>query len=173
MLAEAEQEFAAVLDSEGCHYALAYLNSRTPHRYTGVFLYKGELLECFSLYDRFKPGKEQREEPTALANTYCALLAHRNACLDQLTLEVHDGSRDVRPTVRDISSSTPVLSYCGVAICDSKGRPVGTLCHYDEKRCQERSSDMPLLRSAARVLYDRLLAIAMRSSLEPCQAETS
>jgi hypothetical protein len=59
--------------------------------------------------------------------------------------------------VRRISANTPAVSYCGVVIPDRQGHPVGTLCHYDTKRCQQRSSDLPLMHAAARSFYLRVV----------------
>ena len=39
---------------------------------------------------------------------------------------------------------------------DSHGKAFGTLCHYDMNRCQERTTDLPLLEAAASLLYQAL-----------------
>jgi hypothetical protein len=159
-------QFETVLAHQGAHAALGYLNSRTPHRYTGLFLYRGPTLDCLVLFDRFDPqGEEQRrekerkvdqqaeEEGIPLANTYCSLLDDRS----QGDLEILDAPVDPRLAVCRMSANTPVVSYCGVLILDRQGRRVGTLCHYDMQRCQERSSDLPLMHAAARSFYDHVV----------------
>jgi hypothetical protein len=43
-----------------------------------------------------------------------------------------------------------------VLIRDAEGKAFGTLCHYDMQRCQERTTDLPLLEEAAGLLYKQL-----------------
>ncbi|MDO7850387.1 GAF domain-containing protein [Hymenobacter convexus] len=139
------QEFSALLRAEGVHAALQYLNSRTPHRYTGVFRFDGETLRNEALFDRYEPAV-QRGDDVPMAVTYCSLVGRQQA-----PLEIQDAATDSR--AQEIS--TPVVSYCGVPIRDAKGSPVGTLCHYDMQRCQERTTDLPLLEAAADLLRGR------------------
>ena len=47
-------EFKVALQ-QSVHAALHYLNARTPHRYTGIWRYEGELLRNEALYDRSNP----------------------------------------------------------------------------------------------------------------------
>jgi hypothetical protein len=57
-------EFAALVQQQGVHAALAYLNRRTPHRYTGLFRFEGALLRSEVLVDGNQPlvhrGKARR-----------------------------------------------------------------------------------------------------------------
>lgn len=136
------QEFSALLRTEGVHAALQYLNSRTPHRYTGVFRFDGETLRNDALFDRYEPSVQQGED-VPMAVTYCSLVGRQQA-----PLEILDAATDSR--AQEIQ--TPVVSYCGVPIRDAQGNPIGTLCHYDMQRCQERTTDLPLLEAAAELL---------------------
>jgi len=139
------QEFSALLQTKGVHAALQYLNSRTPHRYTGVFRFDGETLRNDALFDRYEPSVEQGED-VPMAVTYCSLVGRQQA-----PLEILDAATDSR--AQEIQ--TPVVSYCGVPIRDAQGNPIGTLCHYDMQRCQERTTDLPLLEAAAELLRGR------------------
>lgn len=140
------QEFKAALETSGVHGALGYLNKRTPHRYTGIYRYDGDTLRSVAIYDRYEPDVQIGED-APMAATYCSLL------LKQQTLEITDAAEDER--VKGVVI-TPVVSYCGVSIKDSKGNPFGSLCHFDMKRCQQRLSDFPLLEAAAEILYHHL-----------------
>jgi hypothetical protein len=131
---------------QGTHQALEYLNSRTPHRYTGVFRFDGEMLRNEILFDRYQTAVRQGED-VPLAVTYCALVGRQQA-----PLQILDASVD--PQADNVE--TAVISYCGVLIRDSQGKAYGTLCHYDLQRCQERTTDLPLLEEAARLLYYKL-----------------
>jgi hypothetical protein len=142
MLAEISV-FTDLLQQQGVHVALEYLNQRTPHRYTGLFRFGGEVLHNEALFDRYQPQVRQGEDvPSAL--TYCALVGRQQAPLDIL-----DAATD--PQAQGVE--TPVISYCGVLVRDAQGQAYGTLCHYDMQRCQQRTTDLPLLEAAAGLLH--------------------
>ena len=132
---------------QGVPAALAYLNARTPHRYTGIWRYEGDTLRSAALYDRANPAL-RRGEDAPLSATYCAVVGQ------QSPLVIHEAATDARAQVQAVP--TPVVSYCGVLIQDAQGRPFGTLCHYDLQRCQPRLSDLPLLEAAGALFYQHL-----------------
>ena len=142
-------EFASLLAQQGVHASLEYLNRRTPHRYTGLFRFNGDLLHSEVLFDCNHPALRQVEE-VPLATTYCALVGRQQA-----PLEIMDATVD--PRVREVVN-TPVISYCGVPIRTAQGGTCGTLCHYDLQRCQQRTTDLPLLEAAATLFYEHLYA---------------
>lgn len=138
--------FTAFLQQQGVHPALEYLNHRTPHRYTGLFRFDGDILRNEVLFDRNQPSVRQGAD-VPMALTYCALVGKQEASLNIL-----DAATDLQAQGVD----TPVISYCGVLIRDEQGQAYGTLCHYDMQRCQERTTDLPLLEAAAGLLYQHL-----------------
>lgn len=140
-------EFEGILQQNGVHTALKYLNSRTPHQYTGIFRFDGGTLRNEVLFNRYNLEALQGDD-IPIAATFCSLVGRQQA-----PLEIIDASTDER--VKGVID-TPVMSYCGVLIRDAAGNPFGTLCHYDMQRCQERTSDLPLLMAAADLLYQYL-----------------
>ena len=48
-------EFVTLVQQQGVHAALAYLNHRTPHRYTGLFRFEGQVLRSEVLVDGNQP----------------------------------------------------------------------------------------------------------------------
>lgn len=140
-------EFSGILQQQGVHAALKYLNSRTPHQYTGVFRFDGDMLRNEVLFDRYHPTVEKGGD-TPMEATFCSLVGQQQA-----PLEIKDAQVDAH--VKGLIV-TPVVSYCGVLIRDAVSRPFGTLCHYDMQRCEERTSDLPLLQAAAGLLYQYL-----------------
>jgi hypothetical protein len=140
-------EFATLVQQHGVHAALAYLNRRTPHRYTGLFRFDGDFLRNEVLVDGNQPLVRQGDA-TPLAATFCSLVGRQQAPLE--ILEVTTDPQFVGLV------DTPVVSYCGVLMRDDQGQPYGTLCHYDMQRCQERTTDQPLLEAAAALLYQQL-----------------
>lgn len=145
------EEFASTLQQEGIHAALKYLNSRTPHQYTGIFRFDGDMLRNEVLFDRYSP-KQLKGTDAPMAATYCSLVGRQEA-----PLEITDAAAD--PRVKGVVD-TPVISYCGVLIRDTDGKVFGTLCHYDMQRCEERTTDLPLLQAAAEMLYRHLRPVS-------------
>lgn len=141
------EEFTAVLQQQGAHAALGYLNHRTPHRYTGIYRFAGASLHNEALFDRYEPTVRQADD-VPMEATYCSLVGQQQA-----PLEINDATTDAR--VRGVIE-TPVISYCGVLVRDAAGKAFGSLCHYDMQRCQERTTDLPLLEAAAALLYSHL-----------------
>ncbi|HEX2546838.1 MAG TPA: GAF domain-containing protein [Ramlibacter sp.] len=141
------EQFCGLLAEQGLHAALAFLNARTPHRFTGVFRFDGETLRSVALVDKWD-GEVRRGEDVPLSEAYCAVL-HDGADV----LEVLDGPADERyPHMQ----ASPVASYCGAVIRDADGEPWGALCHYDVQPCQVKSSDLPLLAAAGEVVWNHL-----------------
>jgi hypothetical protein len=134
------------LQREGLTGALAFLNARTPHRFTGVFRFDGDTLRNVALVDKWDAVEQLGDAP--ISATFCGC-----ARSDGVGLEVLDGRHDPRfPHMAD----NAVVSYCGAVIKSPDGEPFGTICHYDLQPCQTRTSDMPLLVAAAALLYEVL-----------------
>ncbi len=137
--------FTELLQQQGVHAALEYLNRRTPHRYTGMFRFDGEMLRNEVLYDRNQATVRQGDD-VPLVLTYCALVGRQEGPVNIL-----DAATD--PLAQGVDTS--VISYCGVLVRDAQGQAYGTLCHYDMQRCQERTTDLPLLEAAAQLFYQQ------------------
>lgn len=144
-------EVQARLDSAGLHGALALLNSRTPHRFTGAYRYDGEILRNEGLYDRFSPEIDRGDDvPMPLA--YCALVGERNC-----GLQFADAREDPRVTWKPGSA---VVSYCCALLRDESGRPYGTLCHFDALRCEPNVTELEQLEQVAPLIFRWLQARA-------------
>lgn len=134
----------ARLQESGLHGALEFLNSRTPHRFTGVYRYDGDMLRNEALYDRFSPDALRGDDvPMPLA--YCALVGERGE-----GLVFADGRED--PNVSG-KVDTAVISYCGALMRDESGRPYGTVCHFDLDRCQPNVSELERLDEVTPLIY--------------------
>ena len=146
-------EVLKFLESGGVHEALRYLNSRTPHRFSGIYRYDGEILRNEALFDRDAPGL-RRGDDVAMVDAYCAIVGQ-----SQQPLEFGDIPTDKRIAVK----TGPVVSYCGVLIRSEDGAPFGTLCHFDPLPCQVRSSDIPLPEAIAPHIFKVLEARDVQS----------
>jgi GAF domain-containing protein len=136
---------ADILRERGLHDALEFLNARTSHRFTAVYLFDGDMLRSVSLFDRWDPSVRKGEDmPIKLA--YCGILQKTGQ-----GLEVIEGRTDGRfPWLAD----SPVQSYCGVPLVGGDGLPCGALCHYDLQRCQTPSGVIPLMNTVAPLVRD-------------------
>lgn len=155
--------FQTLLLTAGLLPALRYLNARTPHRFTGVFRFDGDMLRNVALVDRWLPMVD-RGGDVPLEQAYCAHLQRTGE-----PLQVTDGHQDPRtPWMKD----SAVVSYCGAVIRDGRGQPWGALCHFDAASCDAKDSDMPLLTAAAALIFtgierEHLVAVPVGSELLP------
>lgn len=131
----------------GVHAALRYLNGRTPHRFTGVYRYEGDMLRNVALFDRHEPDRLVGID-ISMADAYCA-----NVERSRQALEFSDSKTDGRFSYLP---GSPVVCYSGVLISSPQGEPYGTLCHYDVRHCETRTSDLPLLKAAVPFIYEAL-----------------
>jgi hypothetical protein len=146
--------FRQLLAEVGLPAALRFLNSRTPHRFTGVYRYDGDMLRNIALADKQNAAATIGSD-VRLSDAYCDYMTD-----DVDSMEFSDVRSDGRYPPKP---GNPVTAYCGVLIRDAAGRPFGTLCHYDPRPCQPRTSDVPLLRELATVIYDQIIGDPARS----------
>jgi hypothetical protein len=138
------QQFRAAVEVDGIHGGLRYLNGRTPHRFTGIYRYDGDVLRNVYLFDQFAPEQTHGQD-VPMADAYCATVDSYGG-----SLEFGDVTRDAIPS----RGESPVQSYCGVLIRDHDGNPFGTLCHYDVKPCDARISDAPVLERISPIILE-------------------
>lgn len=144
MLSPSLEQLLDALRTDGLRAALRVLNSRTPHRFTGIYHYDQEVLRNVALFDRWDP-LVQRGADAPMMETFCAIVPSQG-----IGLEVRDGPNDDRfPWMQ----SNPVVCYCGALIRDDSGAPWGTLCHFDVRRCDVASSYLEDLIEAGPYLY--------------------
>ncbi len=138
-----------VLDEQGVHALLRLLNSRTPHRYTGIYRYDPPTLRNVFLVDAFDPSM-LRGPDVAMEDAYCVLVGERKQ-----SIVFTDASCDPRFAPR---TNSPVVSYCGTLLSTADGVPYGTLCHYDVSRCDENVNDIEVLEALAPYVMAKIAA---------------
>lgn len=138
-------ELLGTLRSRGIHAVLRLLNSRAPHRFTGMYRFDPPMLRSLYLYDAFAP-EITRGEDLVLRETYCAIVGieERPFAVENSLTEPRLASHPARETV---------ISYCGVLIRDASGAPFGTLCHFDTQPCEVPKSQLPLMEQIAPYLH--------------------
>ncbi len=141
--------FEEALQRTGLHGALRFLNARTPHRFTGLYRFDGRQLRNIVLFDQFNPDQVKGND-APIENTFCSLVPESGGAL---------AFAEARKDPRVSHISTPVVSYCGVQLRDSQGAPFGTLCHFDLKPCETRTSDLQFLAMLAPMLQQKIVAL--------------
>lgn len=117
------RDFHTVLDLQGLHEALGFLNRRSGHRFTAVHRFDRDMVRGVHLFDRTDP-KKQRGKDWPLDETLDAVVK-----AERRPLVSADTRSDVRLAERTIGGD--VRSYCGVLLRNLDGTPFGTVCHYD------------------------------------------
>ncbi|OUJ67855.1 hypothetical protein [Hymenobacter crusticola] len=143
--------FRHVLQHQGVHAALGYLNQGTTHRYTGVFRFDGQHSRNLVLFDRYD-ARVRHGQAVPLVEAFCSLVGSQRESLQILNAFTDPLAQQV---------DTLVVSYCGVVIYDTQGQLYGTLCHYDFDLCQQIPLNLQLLEVAAPLLYETLQRAAM------------
>ena len=146
---DSAEQFRHAVKNEGLVAGLRVLNSRTPHRFTGVFRYDHDMLRNVALVDSHDLAVHSGPD-VRLVDAYCDYMSD-----DVDSLEFSDALSDGR---FEPKPGNPVISYCGVLIRDRQGVPYGSLCHFDPQPCQPRVSDVPLLREVAPLIYESMSA---------------
>ena len=133
-----------ILSHQGVHEALRFLNSRTPHRFTGLYRFDGPTLRNIALFDSYSSDVKKGDD-VPMAETYCSIVGQLEG-----TFTTEDARRDVR--LRAHPARNTVISYCGALLRDAEDRPFGTLCHFDVVPCEVPIREMPLMEAAAPLL---------------------
>ena len=146
----------AALEQGDLYEGLRVLARRTPHRFTGMYRYAGDMLRNVALIDKFAPELRQGGDVT-MGDAYCGMVRD---------LDLRDGfafgdaSCDARFARK---GGSPVMSYCGVMVRTPSGEPFGTLCHFDLLPCDVPFHDLDLLHAAA----PHFLAAVVAGGLAP------
>lgn len=147
---------AALLESSGLHAVLADLNTRTRHRYTGVYAFDPPTLRSLCLFDRENPGII-RGGDTPMVESYCSIVGG-----DAAPYATADASRELRLNGHPARAS--VLAYCGVPLRDDAGTCFGTLCHFDVRPRLVPADEIPVLEQVALLIPPYALTLLQQPS---------
>jgi hypothetical protein len=141
-------KFEKILETQGIHEALRFLNSRTSHRFTAMYRFDPPTLRNLLLVDSYAPDTRTGVD-APMVETYCSIVGQT-----EHSFTTEDTRRDER--LRDHPARQTVVSYSGVLLRDEDGQPFGTLCHFDLVPCDIPVREMPLLEAAAPLLMRAL-----------------
>ncbi len=134
-------ELNHAFDAAGLTGALRYLNARTPHRFTGIFLFDDEVLINSCLINRESPHA-MCWTPFPVAQSFCSLIRDTGKAF-----VVGNALQDAR--VADHPARERIISYCGVPLRMASGELFGSLCHFDYRPVRFSSLDLHFLERAA------------------------
>jgi hypothetical protein len=126
------------------------VNSRTPHRFTGIFRFEPPLLRNELLVDAWDAHAPVLAS-APLSDTFCGLVGQTGQAFQSSDVQVD--SRLEHSHLKHVG----VESYCGVPVRDTAGHTSGTLCHFDLKPCDIAIQELEFLASAAALLSPRLV----------------
>ncbi|CAN5529375.1 hypothetical protein BH09GEM1_BH09GEM1_00460 [soil metagenome] len=132
------------LRNGGVGDVLKYVNSRTQHRFTGLYRFDGAVLRNVSLFDR-EQEHSRRGADSPLCETYCSIVGEMQA-----SVVILDANTD--PRAANNAGRTSVLSYCGALVRSADGTPIGTLCSFDPAPQPVMDDEIELLEATARLL---------------------
>jgi GAF domain-containing protein len=143
---------AALVAAGDVHGALARLNARTAHRFTGLYRFDGAVLRNLWLVDRDDP--RVRVGPDApMTETYCAIVHETGE-----SFAVADASAD--PRVVGHPARRSVVSYCGALVRDARGNAAGAVCHFDVRPRPVPTDEVAVLEAVAPLLAPLLAGAA-------------
>jgi GAF domain-containing protein len=132
------------LAAGGPRSALAYLNSRTPHRFSAMYRFDDATLRNLAFYDAENPDVEQTDDIPVMAS-YCVFVRAKGE-----TFSTGHAARDER---LDAHPKQHVLqAYCGVPLRDEEGTMFGTICHFDFQPMGIADAEVDLMEAVASLL---------------------
>ena len=132
------------LTAGGPRAALAYLNSRTPHRFTAMYRFDDETLRNQEFYDALNPAQDRTDDIPVMAS-YCVFVRDLGDTFST-GHAAHDDRLGAHPKRRVLQA------YCGVPLRDEEGTMFGTICHFDFDPMPMAASEVELMESVAPML---------------------
>jgi hypothetical protein len=117
------QEFEQRLQTAGVRGALRFLNGRTRYRFTGIYRFDGQEVQCVALFDRENPRVRTRARLTG-RDGQSAVADHGAPFFEK---ELASG----RAAADKHSARASLISYQSVPLRDESNGFFGLLCHWD------------------------------------------
>ena len=146
--ADVLEKFARTLATAGLHDALRFLNSRTAHRFTGLYRFDPPWLRSLALWDAHVPGV-MRGDDVEMDATYCALVGtfERPFTTEGTAADERLRHHPARDTVR---------SYCGVLLWTASRHRLRHPVPLRRRSLDVPSQEIALMEAAARLITERL-----------------
>jgi GAF domain-containing protein len=137
------QEYRLLLETHG-PAGLNFLNSRVPHRYTGIFrLHEGALYATF-LHDKLGEIIPEFLQVVPLQDSFCHLTMRDGV------FNTADSTHE--PRLDGHRYQGVLRSYVGLPLVDNHGALYGTICHFDEQALALPDAEFEIFSKAAKLL---------------------
>ena len=137
-------EIRSYIANHDVRSALQYLNSLTPHRFTGMYIFEDPVLKNRYIVDKLNPGMESVDDVPDTA-TYCVFTRAKED-----VFSVTDAMEDER--LEGHPKRGEIRSYTGVPLLDDQGDVFGTICHFDHEVVEISDQNVHLLEAIAPLL---------------------
>ena len=144
---EAASKLRKLVGAGDVRAGLKYLNSLTPHRFTGLYLFDDPKLKNKHIIDAEDLDIETLPD-VPLTATYCSFTRSKGE-----VLSIENSLEDDR--VQDHTARDEIISYCGVPLQDQSGEIYGTICHFDYNSVSISDLNVALLEAVAPLLKGR------------------
>ncbi|MNT38125.1 hypothetical protein D3C72_1743080 [compost metagenome] len=142
------QTIEALLADQGAQAVLAYLNARVPHRYTGIYKIRADLVTSLYLHDKQGELIPENIAVVPFEASICPFV------LRDGWFRTDDSSVDERFATHPGRGYT--ISYHGVPLLNPAGAVAGTLCHFNFTAVPLPDDEFELLHQAALSLQVKL-----------------
>ena len=142
-----------LLDSQGLHAGLMFLNARVPHRFTAVYRLSEKYLRRLDFVDK-EGGLGEASAAVPFKDSFCELAVIEGHLL------VTDSSADAR--LHDHPNPFMIGSYVGLPLTTTgSGELYGTFCHYDTCAHPLGDAELMFLQQASELLTQFCLRVGM------------
>jgi GAF domain-containing protein len=117
-------KFRTRLEADGLWAAMRWLNDRVPYRFTAIFGFDGDMLRNICLVDKENQSITKCSDQP-ITESYCMYI-YRSGEL----FSVHEAPLDGR--VAGHPKRQSFQCYYGIPLFNSKGKMLGTVCHFDK-----------------------------------------
>ena len=129
-------QFKTLLRNKGIFEALKFLNSRSSHRFSALYIFDGASLKNVCLVDKENDSVRQMET-ISVTDSYCFFV--RDSGQKFITPDSLSDSR-----VQGHPKQEAIQSYCGMPIVGGD-MMLGTLCHFDFSPLDYSEAEVDLL----------------------------
>jgi GAF domain-containing protein len=116
-------KFKMTLEADGLSAAMRWLNDRVPYRFTAIFAFDRDMLRNICLIDKQNQNITKCSDQP-LTESYCLYVRRSGE-----RFSVEEASLDGR--VAGHPKRQSFQCYYGIPLFNSKGKMLGTVCHFD------------------------------------------
>ena len=137
-----------ILNTQGLHSALAFLNQRVSHRFTAIYRLDKNDLEMIELIDKRNDPNTAPLSRVPFLQSFCEVAIRDGSLVTSNSMLDH--RLDARP------NQGIITSYVGLPLMQSEGNLYGTLCHYDYDEQSISDDEFAFLQQAAGLIIHSL-----------------